>query len=230
MSQLRFLRAPTVVEEFIKRRDEFFKNLIAEKKLQAYFVNSNLAIAVFSAVYGATMGFYAGGLQIIYDAIKVPLLLLISVYITVPSYYVLGSLLGGKTTLRQMVVLLLSGLTVMSVVLLAFVPVNVFFILTTANTTDPTYAFLVLLNIVIFALAGLFALVYWLKGFMKVYSGAEWIFAFLIGSVIFMFVGTQLAWVLRPYFHYYPEFIRPLEKNFYVAVIELILRLLRGRY
>jgi len=54
---------------------------------------------------------------------------------------------------------------------------------------------------VIFALAGLFTLAYLLRGFMTVFSGAEWVFAFLIGSVIFMFVGTQLAWVLRPYFH-----------------------------
>jgi hypothetical protein len=220
----------SVVEVFIKRRDEFLKNLMEEKQLKAYFVNSNLAIAIFSAVYGAIMGFYAGGLQIIYDAIKIPLLLLISLYITVPSYYVLSSLLGGKITFRQMVVLLLSGVTVMSVVLLALIPVNLFFILTTANATYTTYAFIVLLNIVIFALAGLFALAYLLKGFITLYSGAEWTFAFLIGSIIFMFVGTQLAWVLRPYFHYYPEFIRPVEKNFYVAVIELITKLLWRRY
>jgi len=88
----------SVVEEFIKRREVFLKNLMEEKQLRAYFINSNLAIAIFSAVYGATMGVYAGGLQIIYDAIKILLLLLISVYITVPSYYVLSSLLGGKVT------------------------------------------------------------------------------------------------------------------------------------
>jgi len=117
----------SVVETFIKQREEFLKNLMEEKQLKTYFVNSNLAIAIFSAIYGATMGVYAGGLQIIYDAVKIPLLLLVSVYITVPSYYVLSSLLGGKVTFRQMAVLLLSGLTVMSVVLLALVPVNLFF-------------------------------------------------------------------------------------------------------
>jgi len=220
----------SVIEAFIKQKEVFLKNLMEEKQLKTYFVNSNLAIAIFSAIYGAIMGFYAGGLQIIYDAIKIPLLLLISVYITVPSYYVLTSLLGGKISFRQMVVLLLSGLTVMSVVLLAFVPVNLFFIFTTANATYATYAFLVLLNVVIFTLAGLFTVVYVLRGFMALSSGSDWKIAFLIGSVIFMFVGTQLAWVLRPYFHYYPEFIRPVEKNFYVALIELIIKLLGRRY
>lgn len=224
-----FWRVFSVVEEFLKRRDEFLKKLTDEKQLQTYFTSCNLAIIIFSAIYGATMGIYAGGIQVVYDAVKIPMLLLISVYVTVPSFYVLSSLLGGKISFRQMVVLLLSGLTVMAVVLLAFVPVNLFFILTTANATFRSYAFLVLLNVVIFTLAGLFAIFYVLKGFMTIFQDPDWRFAFLVGSIIFMFVGSQLAWVLRPYFHYYPGFIRPLERNFYVALIELILGLLSGR-
>ena len=119
--------------------------------------------------------------------------------------------------------------TIMSVVLLALVPVNLFFILTTANETFTSYAFLVLLNVVIFALAGLFAILYVLRGFKAIFQSSDWIFSFCVGSIIFMFVGTQLAWVLRPYFHYYPGFIRPLEGNFYIALIELILGVLIRR-
>jgi len=226
VSRQRFLEIFSVVEEYIKRRQEFIKNLTEETQLKAYFINSNVAVIVLSAVYGAIMGLYAGGLQILYDAIKIPILLLISLYITVPSFYVLTSLLGGRRSLSQVVVLLLSGLTAMSTILLALIPVNLFFFLTTANATYSTYAFLVLLNVLIFALAGFFALVYLLRGFMALYPGGEWILSFLIGSFIFIFVGTQLAWVLRPYFH--EGFIRPPEKNFYVAMIELIIQLLRG--
>jgi hypothetical protein len=223
-----FLARFSVVEEFIKRREEFFKNLIEEKGLKAYFVNSNLAIIVFSGVYGATMGVYPGGLQVFYDAVKVPMLLLFSLYITVPSYYVLSSLFGGKHSFSQIVILLLSSLTVMSTVLLALVPLNLFFILTTANATYSSYAFLVILNVAIFTIAGFFALVYLLRGFATMYPGIGWTPAFFVGSIIFMFVGTQLSWVLRPYFHYYPQFVRPVEKNFYIAMIELIFRFLRG--
>ena len=52
----------SVIEMFIKQREKFLKNLMEEKQLKTYVVNSNLAIVIFSAVYGATMGFYAGGL------------------------------------------------------------------------------------------------------------------------------------------------------------------------
>ena len=165
----------SVVEDFIKRSEEFFKNLMEGKKLKTYFINSNVAIIVFSAVYGATMGVHPGGLQILYDAVKIPMLILISLYVTVPSYFVLSSLFGVECSFSQMVILLLSSLTVMSTVLLALVPINLFFILTTANATYSAYAFLVILNVFIFALAGLFTLAFLLRGFMTMYPGMGWL-------------------------------------------------------
>ncbi len=214
-----------VLEEFIKRSDQFLANLAQEKNLKTYFLNSNLAVLLLSAVYGATMGLYSGGLQIVYSAVKVPMLLLISLYVTVPSYYVLYSLLGGKRNSKQTVTLLLSGFTIMATILLAFVPVNLFFIITTPRSSQ-AHSFTALLNIAIFALGGFFALIYLIRGARTLYkeSTEQWKPAFLVGSVILMFVGTQLAWVLRPFFNYYEFFIRPLEGNFYTAVLSLVLR------
>lgn len=90
----------SVVDEFMKRRDVFFKNLIEGKSLKDYFVGSIFYVVVFSALYGMTMGAYTGGLQVLYSVVKVPLLLLVSLCLTVPSYYVLYSVLGGRGTLR----------------------------------------------------------------------------------------------------------------------------------
>jgi hypothetical protein len=214
-----------VLEEFLKRSDQFLANLVEEKNLNTYILNSNLAILLLSAGYGATMGLYSGGLQIIYSAVKVPMLILLSLYLTVPSYYVLYSLLGGKRSLSQTVTLLLSGFTIMAIVLVAFVPVNLFFIITTPRSSD-AHSFTALLNIAIFTLGGFFALIYLVKGAKTLYKepGEEWRPAFLVGSVILAFVGTQLAWVLRPFFNYYEFFIRPLESNFYTAVLSLVFR------
>ncbi len=123
------------MEEFIKRSDEFLQNLVEGKNLRSYFVNANLAVLVSSAIYGATMGTYSGGAQILYSAIKAPLLLLLSLYLTLPSYHILYSLLGGKQTVGQTSLLLLFGFTIMSTVLIALVPVNLFFILTTTKSS-----------------------------------------------------------------------------------------------
>jgi len=217
-----FLKRFAVIEEFLKRKTEFFKNVQEEKDLKRYFINSNLVITAFTAVYGVAMGVYPGGWQVLNDAVKIPLLLLLSLYITLPTYYILDVLLGGKVSLNQVSVLMLSGFTVMSTVLLAFIPVNLFFILTTANTTTETYAFVVLLNVAIFGLAGLSGVAYLLTGFRAVHREPNWTLAFLVGSLVLIFVGTQLAWILRPYFHYYPGFIRPVRDNFYVAILRLI--------
>ena len=212
----------SVIEEFLKRSDEFLKNLTEEKGLTDYFVDSNLAILALSAVYGATMGAWAGGLSILFSAVKVPVLLLISLYLTIPSYYVLYSLLGGKRSLRQTTVLLLFSFTVMATVLIALVPINLFFVITTTRSSN-TYAFMVLLNIAIFTLAGFFGLTNFVKGARVLYGESleNWKPAFMLGSLILIIVGTQLAWVLRPYFDYYPWFIRPLEGNFYTAMAQL---------
>jgi hypothetical protein len=223
----RGLRILSVVEEFIKRSEEFFKNLIEEKDLTTYFVNSNLAILGLSAAYGATMGTYAGGLSILFSAVKVPILLLVSLYLTIPSYYVVYSLLGGKRTLRQTAMLLLFSFTIMATVLIALVPVNLFFVITTTKS-PATYAFMVLLNIAVFTLGGFFALTNFIRGAKVLYRehSENWKPSFLLGSLILMIVGTQLAWVLRPYFDYYPWFIRPLEGNFFTAIIQLISQLI----
>jgi hypothetical protein len=217
------LRVFSVVDELIKRREDFYEALVEGKNFKEYFVGSTLSILLFSFIYGLTMGFYSGGLQILFGAIKIPILLLVSMYLTMPTYYLLYSLLGGKRSLSQTVILLLSSITIMATVLIALVPVNLFFIIT-AVKSSLTYAFTVLLNITIFTLGGFFALHYFIKGAKKLYkeSGENWKPAFLLGSIVLIFVGTQMAWVLRPYFNYSPQFIRPLESNFYTAFFELI--------
>jgi len=188
------------------------------------------------------------------------LLLFLTLYICVPTFYVLDSLVGGALSLRQMLTVLLAGFTIMVTILLAFLPVTIFFLLTTSD-----YTFIVIINVVVFGLGGIGALVYFLQGYFTIYRletepgpqitdtgkcpscnkpikeeqafcpscGTRLMRApdkgfntsalpILIGCLVLIFVGTQLAWILRPYFHYYPLFIRPLGGNFYIALLELI--------
>ena len=188
------------------------------------------------------------------------MLLFLTLYICVPTFYILDSLVGGALSLRQMLTIILAGFTIMATILLAFLPVTLFFLLTTAD-----YTFIVLLNVAIFGLGGVGALVYFLQGYFTIYRletepgpqitntgkcpscnkpikddqgfcsycGTRLMSApnkgfrasslpILIGCLVLIFVGTQLAWILRPYFHFYPFFIRPLGGNFYIAILKLI--------
>jgi len=214
---------PNLVEDLLKRRREVFARIKAGQNLGSFLISANLSVVVFGAVYGATMGAYPGGLHVLYNVLKIPLLLLISLYVSLPTYYVLDAFSGGEVSFTQVASVLLSSFSIMATVLLAFVPVNLFFILTTPNSNFQTYAFVVLLNVTIFAVAGLAGLLYLGAGMESIHSSRKWVNGFFIGLLVQIFVGTQLAWVLRPYFDG-GVFLRPLEGNFYIAIFKLLAR------
>lgn len=257
MSTIRFLGT---VETVLKNRNQLFANVHDNRSTKSYFIDFQIAIFLFAFIYGASMGLYSGGIQVLYTALKIPLLLFLTLYICVPTFYVLDSLLGGALSFKQMLLILLAGFTIMATILLAFLPVSLFFLLTTAD-----YTFVVILNVAIFALGGIGAMIYFLQGYFTMYrleeepgptitesgkcpqcekdvkKGSAFCSScgtrimpspskgfrasalpILIGVAVLIFVGTQLAWILRPYFHFYPFFIRPLGGNFYLAILELI--------
>ncbi len=214
---------------FVRDRETIYASIKEEKDLRAYFIASIFAIVVFGALYGAVMGLYAGGIQILWDALKIPVLLLITLYVTLPTYYVLNGILGGDLSLKQLTVLFMVSISVLTTMLIAFLPVTLFFTLTTPERTFVTYGFTVLLNVIFFGIAGLTAVSYLWQGFSRIHGeNKRWVMATMIGTIVLIFVGTQLAWVLRPYFNLSWDFIRPPSGNFYIALFELIFRLMRG--
>jgi len=86
-----------VAEDLLRRRKEVFANIKTGQNLNKFILNANLCTILFAAIYGATMGAYPGGLQILYSTIKIPLLLLISLYVALPTYYVLDAFSGATS-------------------------------------------------------------------------------------------------------------------------------------
>lgn len=218
-----------ILSRFIRDREGLYNDIQEERGLRNYFITSIFATLLFGALYGASMGTYVGGVQILFDAIKIPLLFLVSVFVSLPTYYVLNGILGGEMSLKQMAVLFMISITVMATMMIAFLPVTLFFMLTTPERTFATYAFTVLLNVFFFGISGVTAVSYLLRGFSKIHGeNKKWVPAMITGSGVLAFVGTQLAWVLRPYFHLSATFIAPPSGNFYIALIELVARLFFG--
>lgn len=221
-----FLR---IAESLLKHRDQVYSELKSGTNLNSIIISSNLTITVLTALYGASIGVFPGGIQILSDAVKVPLILLVTLYVTIPTYYVLDALFGGQLSLRQTTGILVSGFGLMSLVLIALLPVNLFFILTTgSNSAGTAYDFIVLLNLTIFTVAGLAAITFILEGYSTTHQGSEWKLSFLMSSLVLALVGTQMSWILRPYFNPSSEFIRPLQGNFYIDVGTFIISVSRG--
>jgi hypothetical protein len=132
-----------------------------------------VAVAILGVAYGAFMGLYAalrGGshaaLQMAASMAKVPLLFVLTLVVTFPSLYVFSSLARSRLTFEATLRLLLSAITVNMALLASFGPVTGFFTLSTES-----YPFMVVLNVVFFAISGLIGLSFLRSSLSGVFEG-----------------------------------------------------------
>src|SRR5436190_1842916 len=121
----------------------------------------SLVILLLGAFYGAIMGYQQLGAS----AIKVPALFVLTLLVTFPSLYVFNALVGSRLSLPQMLRLLVAALGVMMSLLASFGTIAVLF----AVSTD-SYSFMVLLNVLLFAVAGFMGLGFLLQTLHRLYN------------------------------------------------------------
>lgn len=121
----------------------------------------SLVALVMGVLYGACMGVYAvitrfrsdtaymGWEQLAASAVKVPALFFLTLLITLPSLYVFNALVGSRLRFMSVLRLLIASMGVMLALLASFGTIVVFFAVSTTS-----YAFMVLLNVALFAVAG----------------------------------------------------------------------------
>lgn len=115
-----------------------------------------LATLLLGVGYGACMGLFGalrgggdGALQLIASMVKVPLLFLLTLAVTFPSLYVSSALADSRLEVVATLRLLLASIGVDLALLASLGPVVAFFTLCTES-----YPFMVLLNVLCFAVAG----------------------------------------------------------------------------
>src|SRR5690606_32891327 len=138
--------------------------------------------------------------QVFSSALKLPILFLITLMICAPSLYFFNILFGSQQSILQNLALILTAFTVTSVLLVSLAPVTLFFLTTTSD-----YPFFKLLNVAIFAVAGMMGLGFLRQGFERSVDAdnANGRQArrtlFLLWILLYAFVGTQMAWTLSPF-------------------------------
>jgi hypothetical protein len=190
-----------------------------------------LGIAIFGALAGLSMGIWSGGWQLVYVALKAPMLLGGSLLIGFPAMVVFGRLLGCPLTVRAAWGLAMATIARTAAVLAALAPVTMCFTVSLPSTEPTTYKTIVFVHVVAFAIAGLVGVTA-LRGRLARHiddAGARWRVV-LLWIAIYSFVGAQLTWVLRPFLATpgLPlEFLRSfgplgLESNFYISVYQIV--------
>ena len=273
----------------MRDRDGIWRQVVEERALGSMTFRM-LVTSLFSlAAYGAVLGASHSALQTGSSAIKLPLLFLATLAICLPTLYLFNLIFGARLGMMQAVVLM-TCITVISVLALAFAPISLFFLIT-AND----YEFFKLLNVAILVLSALVGLRFLTSGMaaLNMYqeqlqverdrlaaepspvlvassatevvpepdgAGGTVAVAVLpkappvtavritdpspppparpasmtllyIWIALFGFVGTQLAWTLRPFFgspREKFEIFRQIEGTFYADIFRTIGHLFGG--
>ena len=171
------------------------------ESLQAFAPRRLVAIfVVFGCLYGASMGSFGGddgprGLQMLYSALKVPLLVGVTFALSVPSFFVLMTLFGLRDDVGASLRALLATQAALSIVLASFAP---FTLLWYVSSTG--YSSALLFNAAMFGLASLTVQRVLKRLYQPLIArDPRHLMMMRVWLGIFAFVGIQMGWVLRPF-------------------------------
>jgi hypothetical protein len=123
--------------------------------------------------------------------------------VCLPTLHFIGLLLGAKTKFVHIAIILLAGMAITNVLLGAFAPISLFFLL-----SGMRYELLLMLHVAIFTCcgtAGLLAVkryMFVIRGLLSPAPSEPEKYSDLllkIWFVLYMFVGTQMSYLLAPF-------------------------------
>lgn len=155
---------------------------------------------VFGLFYGGIMGTFGGVTgarfwQVVYSAMKVPLLLVVTFGLSLPSFFVLNTLLGVRADFAAALRALAATQAGLTVILASFAP---FTVLWYASSTD--YPAAILFNGAMFGAASVSAQVLLRHGYRPLIArNAKHRWLLRAWLLIYAFVGVHMGWLLRPF-------------------------------
>jgi len=192
-----------------------------------------MLLIVFGLLYGAVMGSFGGVfggrfLQVVYSAAKVPLLLIATFALSLPSFFVVNTLFGLRDDWSRVVRALVATQAGLTIILASLAPFTVLWYASCNN-----YRAAILFNTAMFGIASI-AAQHLLNRFYAPLIARNrrhrimrqgWL-------VIYAFVGIQMGWVLRPFIgspNSPTQFFRDEAwGNAYVKLVQIVVGLFGG--
>jgi hypothetical protein len=180
-----------LVEELLRSPDKLLERCRTGRDGQALFVSSLASIVVGSATFGGVLATSRGGLQLLYSAAKLPLVLLATLVFVAPALHALAQSFGRPLPFRDGVALLMAAAARSALVLLALSPV-----VWLCFDRGLDYHGGVVLAASCYGFAGLFAL-----SLVRRALGVDLRGALLVASfgLVLLPTAAQTAWMCRPF-------------------------------
>ena len=221
----------TTLVNLLQHKGNFINGITTNDNLKRRITDLLITSTIAFAAYGFIIGLQQGILQAMAGMVKLPMLYLLTLMICLPTYFIFDSFLGSKSNILQTVALALTGITITSILLVGFAPVTLFFLLTMNN-----YVAFKLLNVLFFSISG--------------FIGARQLYVLLLGELeegngknfvrrkkllrlwllLYAFVGTQMAWTLRPFFGVKEGkfiFFQEIRGNFYTNLLHNLIEIIK---
>ncbi|HQY88384.1 MAG TPA: hypothetical protein PK402_06980 [Tepidisphaeraceae bacterium] len=190
-----------------------------------------LKVVAFGMLYGLAMGSYGLGhdriLQPLISASKVPLLLMVTFILSLPSFFVINTLIGLRDDFRIATRALVQTQLAFTVILVSLAPLTLVW-----YASDPTYPAAVVFNGVMFFIASISAQVVLIRLYRPLIAKDRRHRAMMfLWAIIYSFVAIQMAWVLRPFIGSPGSAVRFFREgawgNAYVEVVRLVIEMFR---
>ena len=186
-----------------------------------------LLVVLGGSFYGAVMGTYSGLLlgriwQLVYSAIKVPLLLLATFSLSVPSFFVINTLFGLRDDFQRVLHSLIATQAGVTVILASLAPLTIVWYFSSDD-----YNQAILFNGVMFgtaSLAGQGMLISYYRPLIAREPRHRWMMR--TWFLIYAFVGIQMGWVLRPFIGAPNMPVRFFREESWGNAYEVVLRLI----
>ncbi len=208
------------------------------------------------AAYGAFVGLFSvigrpepNWHQLLASIIKIPLLFLLTLFVTLPSLYVFSALMGCRLSFHAVLRLLVATIAVNLALAASLGPILGFFTLSTTS-----YPFMVVLNVLLLATAGIVALGFLMRTLRRLDESSitpespapadmntgintspeqprpepSSRAVFAIWIILYGLVGAQMGWILRPFIGNPDlafQWFRPRTGNFFASLLHHLGRL-----
>lgn len=216
-----------LVDALLRDHPRLLRRIEAEDRLTELARSLGLIILVCAAIFGAALGFYRGGVQMLFAAIKLPLAVLLTAALSVPAFVAMNAAASGRARAGRDACLVLLALAGASLLISALAPVIVL-----ASFMGITYHSAVLLVVGCCSFGGLFALMIFMRGVAQRAGPARLLISLGLAGV-FCAVGAQMTWTLRPFLvrprTVQVPFVRGIEGSFMESV-RMSSDSARGRY
>lgn len=180
-----------LLEELLRDPGALAARCRQTRELRTLSATALCAIAVGGMVFGAVVGSFRGSSQIALAAVKIPLATLAALCVSAPAFAALAAALGRVWSTRTLIALSLASGARASLVLFALAPV-----VWLAIAYGAGYDAVKLLAALTYAVAGLSALSFVVRALGP---GPGRVTTALCFVGVFLVVGGQTAWLLRPY-------------------------------